>query len=152
MTGAFVLILRLALAVCLYAFLGWTLYTLWRELQLQGIRIAGRRAPALDLTILSPGSAAMRRVLQQTEALIGRDPACDLVLNDDAVSARHVHLSYHHGQWWAKDLNSTNGTRLNQSPLLIPTVLANGDQLECGHTVIIVSIGAASAPSPTTRL
>lgn len=152
MTGAFVLILRLALAVCLYAFLGWTLYTLWRELQLQGIRIAGRRAPALDLTILRPGSAATRRVLQQTEALIGRDAACDLVLNDDAVSARHVHLSYHHGQWWAKDLDSTNGTRLNQSPLLIPTVLANGDQLECGHTVIIVSIGAASAPSPTTRL
>lgn len=152
MSGALVLALRLALAGCLYAFLGWALYSLWRDLQTQGVRLAGRKAPLLELAILRPGGETVRRAFQQNEAVIGRDPACDLVLNDDAVSARHIHLSYHHGQWWTEDLGSTNGTRLNQSPLLTPTVLASGDQLECGRTAIIVSIGASADPSPTLRL
>ncbi len=152
MSGALVLALRLALAACLYAFLGWALYSLWRDLQTQGVRLAGRKAPPLELTILSESREIARRAFQQNEILIGRDPACDVSLSDDAVSARHVHLSHHHGQWWANDLGSTNGTRLNQSPLVTPTVLTSGDQIECGRTAIIVSIGAAPDPSPTIRL
>lgn len=152
MSAVLVLILRIILSVCLYAFLGWALFTLWRGLQQQGLALALRKAPALDLAIQHGRGGTARRVFQQTELTLGRDPACDLVLNDDAISARHVRLSYHHGQWWAEDLGSTNGTRLNQSLLATPAVLATGDQIECGHTAVIVSIGASADPSPTARL
>jgi pSer/pThr/pTyr-binding forkhead associated (FHA) protein len=111
-----------------------------------------RKAPALSLTLQSAGRETVRRAFQQTDISVGRDPACDISLNDNAVSARHIHLSYHHGQWWAEDLGSTNGTRLNQAPLGIPTVITTGDQIECGNTALIVSIGAAADPSPTIRL
>jgi pSer/pThr/pTyr-binding forkhead associated (FHA) protein len=152
MSAVLVLILRLALSICLYAFLGWALFSLWRGLQQQGLVLALRKAPALDLAIQHGRGGTTRRVFQQTELTLGRDHTCDLVLNDDAISARHVRLSFHHGQWWVEDLGSTNGTRLNQSALATPAVLATGDQIECGHTAIIVSIGASADPSPTTRL
>ena len=152
MSGVIVLALRLALAACLYAFLGWALFNLWRDLQTRGVSLAGRKAPSLSLTLQRKGRETIRRAFQQTEIMVGRDPACDVLLDDDAISARHVHLSYHHGQWWVEDLGSTNGTRLNQSPLATPTVLTTGDQIECGHTALIVSIGAATDPSPTARL
>lgn len=152
MSGVIVLALRLALAACLYAFLGWALFSLWRDLQTRGVSLAGRKAPSLNLSILGEGGEnTARRAFQQTEIMVGRDPACDVLLDDDAISARHIHLSHHHGQWWVEDLGSTNGTRLNQAPLTTPTVITTGDQIECGHTALIVSIGAATDPSPTMR-
>lgn len=152
MSGVIVLALRLILAICLYAFLGWALFSLWRDLQTQGVHLAVRKAPPLNLTLQSPGAETSQRAFHQSDISIGRDPACDVSLTDDAVSARHLHLSFHHGQWWAEDLGSTNGTRLNQSPLSTPTVLTTGDQIECGYTAIIVSIGVATDTSPTIRL
>lgn len=152
MSGILVLVLRVALAACLYAFLGWVLFSLWKDLRTQGDGLAGRKAPPLDLAIQNNAGKTIQRVFQQTEISIGRDPACDLALEDEAISARHAHLKYHHGQWWVEDLGSTNGTRLNQSALEAPTVITTGDQIECGHIAIIVSIGASADPTPTTRL
>ncbi|GER80331.1 MAG: FHA domain-containing protein FhaB [Anaerolineaceae bacterium] len=152
MSGILVLVLRLVLAACLYAFLGWMLLTLWKDLRAQGLGLSVQKAPMLDLAIQRAGGNVSRRIVRQAELLIGRDPACEIALDDDAVSARHARLSYHHGQWWVEDLGSTNGTRLNQLPLPIPAVLTTGDQIECGHTAIIVGIGAPAETSPTTRL
>ncbi len=152
MSAPLVLILRLGIALSLYAFLGWGLYIIWRDVKERGFILAGRKTPPLDLTIHRSHEPATRRAFTQAEIILGRDPACDLSLNDDAVSARHARLSFHHGQWWAEDLDSTNGTRLNQTPLASPTVLTTGDQVECGHTALIVSIGAQDEPSPTIRL
>ena len=94
MSGIIVLALRLILAACLYAFLGWALSHLWKDLRAQGINLAGRKAPTLSLTLQRAGEETTRRAFQQSDISIGRDPACDIPLNDDAISARHVHLSY----------------------------------------------------------
>lgn len=152
MSGVLVLTLRLVLAVCLYAFLGWALLTLWQDLRAQGLGLSIQKAPLLELAIQRAGGGLTRRSIRQAEALVGRDPACEIALDDDAVSARHIRLSYHHGQWWAEDLGSTNGTRLNQLPLSTPTVLTAGDQIECGNTAIIISLGASAGISTTVRL
>jgi pSer/pThr/pTyr-binding forkhead associated (FHA) protein len=152
MSGVLVFALRLLMAVCLYAFLGWALFSLWKDLQTQGFSLVRRKAPSLSITLQRAGVETTRRTFQQTEISVGRDSACDVSLNDDSVSARHIHLSHHHGQWWVEDLGSTNGTRLNQSTLATPTVITTGDQIECGHTALIVSIGATTDPSPTMRL
>ena len=152
MSGVIVLALRLILAVFLFAFLAWALLTVWRDLHAQGATLALRKAPPISITLQREGGETSQRAFRQSDISIGRDPACDISLEDDAVSARHLHLSFHHGQWWAEDLGSTNGARLNQSALTTPTVLTSGDQVECGHTALIVSIGAAADPSPTTRL
>jgi pSer/pThr/pTyr-binding forkhead associated (FHA) protein len=49
-------------------------------------------------------------------------------------------LSYHHSQWWIQDLQSTNGTLLNDEKLKSATVIVSGDEIVCGQSVLIVSI------------
>lgn len=152
MSATIVLALRLGMAVCLYAFLGWGLFILWRDLKERGGLLAGRKPLPLLLSIQTGTGETLRRAFTQNQVTLGRDPACEICLNDDAVSARHARLSFHHGQWWAEDLGSTNGTRLNQFALNVATVLTTGDQLECGHSVLIISIGTGNETSPTIRL
>ena len=66
------------------------------------------------------------------EIIIGRDPSCELIVSDEMVSARHARLSYHNNQWWVEDLQSTNGTFLNDERVYTATVLIEGDELHCG--------------------
>jgi len=152
MSGTLVLALRLGLAVFLYAFLAWGLLAIWRDIKERGLILAERKVPTIQLTVESAQGAPLRRAFVHHEITIGRDPACDICLIDNAVSARHARFSFHHGQWWAEDLGSTNGTRLNQVELSTPTVIVTGDQIECGDTAIVVSIGMTNETSPTIRL
>lgn len=151
MSGPILLVLRLMLVVALYAFLGWALLTLWRDIKRQGELLSSRQAPRLTL---------LRRVGADFETLrfispdvsIGRDPASDLALEDKTVSAMHARLSFHHGQWWVEDLNSRNGTFLNEKPVSQPLVITAGDELRCGHVAFIVRIGAEISPEETSSL
>lgn len=148
MSGPLLLALRLGLAVALYAFLGWAFWTLARDLHLQSRQLADRRIPPIRIRIESAGQPAQERAFALSEVLIGRDPACGIVLDDPTVSNRHARLRYHHGQWWLEDLGSTNGTRLNDEPVQTATVLTAGDRIECGAQVLIVHLPAA-IPTPT---
>jgi hypothetical protein len=49
----------------------------------------------------------------QHELLLGRHPACDVVLSEGSVSRRHARLRFHDGGWTLRDLDSTNGTKVN---------------------------------------
>lgn len=152
MSAPFVLALRMLLAASLYAFLGWTLFTIWRELRAQGTLLAARKIPGLYLNIQINDQTPVQRYFNQSEILLGRDAHCDIPLLDDTVSIRHARLSYHHGQWWLEDLGSTNGTRLNKERVSIPTVVISGDQVECGKAVINLDLGIDSANPPTQRI
>ncbi len=153
MSGSIVLVLRLVMALALYSFLGWAVYLLWREINREGKTIAGRRVPNIGITIQSTGSTGAEQHFSQPEIIMGRDPGCDIpILGDDTVSTRHAQLSYHHGQWWVKDLASTNGTLLNQSQLNMPTVITSGDEIKCGNVRLMINISVDVFVSPTVRL
>jgi hypothetical protein len=49
----------------------------------------------------------------QSELLLGRHPACEIVLSDLRVSRRHARLRFRDGSWVLQDLESTNGTTVN---------------------------------------
>lgn len=139
MSGVVLLVLRILLAVLLYSFLAWALYTLWRDLQHQAALQAARQVRRLKLTFAGQ-EPAQERAFAQPEVIIGRVSTCDLVLDDKTVSARHARLAYHHGQWWLEDLASTNGTYLNEEPVTTAVVLAHGDALRCGQVTGSVGI------------
>ncbi len=152
MSAPLVLALRLALALVLYAFLGWALWTMWRDLHARGGLLAARKIPALHLTSQTTDSPPRSWFFSQADIVIGRDQHCDIVLPDETVSLRHARLSYHHAQWWLEDLGSTNGTRLNGHPLGTPTVIIQDDQIECGKARLSIHFGNDPANPPTQQI
>jgi pSer/pThr/pTyr-binding forkhead associated (FHA) protein len=48
--------------------------------------------------------------LDPLPVVIGRDPDCDLFLNNMTVSRRHAIIEKENGVLWLKDLGSLNGT------------------------------------------
>jgi pSer/pThr/pTyr-binding forkhead associated (FHA) protein len=140
MSGSIVLALRLALALALYAFIGWALTTLWRDLQKQATALVTRRAPVINLRVQAGSAPPALRHFAQSEITVGRDHNCDIFSSDDTISAYHARLAYHHAQWWLEDLGSTNGTRLNGQAVTTPTVLTNDDEIICGTMTLMVDI------------
>ena len=151
MSGTIMLVLRLVLAFALYGFLGWALVMLWRDIRSQGISLANRRVMSINLTIRHGHASPVVKNFIQSEITLGRDPGCDIPLVDDTVSTRHAQLTYHHNQWWLEDLASTNGTKLNQIAITMPTVLTAGDEIKCGDTRLIVNLSTNTVVSPTQR-
>ena len=139
MSGIVVLIIRILLAVALYAFLGWALYTIWRDLRVQTLILAAQKAPAITLTRIGMDEFEPAN-FQKSEIFIGREQTSTLPLLDETVSGRHARLAYRHNQWWVEDLKSTNGTFLNEEPVKTMTVLVSGDEIRVGQTVMRVEI------------
>lgn len=152
MSGSIVLALRLLLALALYAFLGWALYTFWRDIRREAIALVNRRAAGISLLVRVGRETIGVKHFVQPEISLGRDPVCDIPIFDETVSAHHARLTYHHGQWWVEDLGSTNGTRLNQEMVTLPTVLTSGDEVSIGQTSLLVNLAAEALVSPTLRL
>jgi pSer/pThr/pTyr-binding forkhead associated (FHA) protein len=85
------------------------------------------------------GVAQSRRL--DRDLVVGRDPACDLVLSSNQVSRQHCRLRCPPGAVWVEDLNSTQGTRVNDEPVQLQR-LADGDVLGVGtHALVFVAGG-----------
>jgi len=77
--------------------------------------------------------------LERERSLIGRDAACDLVVDDKSVSRRHALIERRGDGWVVADQGSANGTyldgrRVGEAPL------ANGQQLRLGSIVFRIEI------------
>jgi len=71
--------------------------------------------PELVVT-LSDGRIQQYHLLERSY-LLGRDPSCDIVLDDSSASRRHVRIVYNDGQFHAEDLGSKNGTLVNNDQI-----------------------------------
>ena len=152
MTATLVLLLRLILAISLYVFLGWALWSLLRELKQQGDKLATQKKPAITLTIKMEQGQETQKQFSQPQIMIGRDTKCDVSTMDEALSAHHARLTHHHGQWWLEDLNSTNGTFLNREKLTTPAVVITGDHFKCGNTIFSIQVEQSDGFALTNEL
>ena len=82
------------------------------------------------------GALKGRRVaVQQGSLLIGRDPSCQLDLQDDEkVSHQHAVLEQRGDEVWIKDLESLNKTEVN-GQVIQEVCLKPGDRIEIGRTL-----------------
>ena len=77
-----------------------------------------------------------RYVFEKASLTIGRGRDNDIVLMSDAVSRRHTRLELRDNEAFVVDLNSTNGTYVNdESRLLSERRLNRGDLLKVGDTI-----------------
>jgi class 3 adenylate cyclase len=75
-------------------------------------------------------------VLRVGETLIGRTPACDLIINAPSVSRRHARLRVAGGRVFVRDADSTHGTAVNGVPVIEEQEIASGDTLLVGEVEI----------------
>ncbi len=139
MIAILVLILRSLLLLFAYGFIGWVIYTLYVDLR-QTIGQKDQISIPPIILIANIDNATFEHSYIQPEIIIGRDPTCDLILDQETISFRHCKLFHQNKQWWVVDLNSTNGTYLNNSLVESATVLTDDDALRLGSISIVISI------------
>lgn len=139
MIAVVVMILRILMVAALFSFLGWVVYTLWRDLNFQSQTLSSRKIPYIAL-LREGNEADAKQIYTQPELRIGRDPASDFAISDETISNHHARLWYRNKQWWVEDLLSTNGTYLNDEKVETPTILINGDELRVGKVVLTIEI------------
>jgi pSer/pThr/pTyr-binding forkhead associated (FHA) protein len=96
----------------------------------------GRGAVPTTLVVTEGRLAGTSLPLTPAGILIGRNPECALVLDDDFASGRHARLIQRNGAWQVEDLGSTNGTQLDGHRLTGAQPVAVGSTLRIGRTTI----------------
>ncbi len=102
-----------------------------------GVRAQDIQAPkrAFLVLIYPPGPQLGRRYeLTKAETLIGRGVDADIVAERESVSRRHARIVRRGNVYVVEDLNSTNGTYLNDVAIT-HGVLRDGDYLKVGNVI-----------------
>ncbi len=74
--------------------------------------------------------------IRQATTIIGRSSECDVAIKDQTISRAHAQIVIDGGQVILIDLDSTNGTFVNQMPVR-EQHLREGDKLQLGSTVVV---------------
>jgi len=110
-------------------------------------RRATRWSESVPFLLVQSGSHSGEKFrLEADRVIIGRHPACDLVLDASAVSRQHVAVTLREDGYWVEDLRSRNGTSLNGRRLETAAPLSDGDELQiCDQRVIFAYSATPSA-------
>ena len=111
---------------------------------------ADRRAPApAELRVRSGNLDDIGKAYEfdRAEVVIGRAAGSDVMLTDPSISDRHAMVLARDGRHLVYDLGSSNGTFVNEEPVL-QAELAAGDLLRCGDTVFEYVALAQVLPGP----
>ena len=126
-------VVRILFLLLLYLFLFGIARALLRDLR------AAAREPTLELgrlvVVASPaGEPAPGSTLPLDEiTTLGRDVNNAVVVDDEFVSTEHAVLTFRGRTWYVEDLNSTNGTFVNGSPVDGVAPLGYGDEIQLGQ-------------------
>lgn len=72
---------------------------------------------------------SQRIELNSDKTLIGRHPDCEVLVDDTSVSRKHAQILHRDDEYWIEDLNSRNGTFLNEQQVQQVTRLYDGDKI-----------------------
>ncbi len=74
-------------------------------------------------------------VLNSGESILGRDDSCEINLQVDGISKKHISITTTNDSLYIKDLGSSNGTFLN-GKLITTATAKNGDKITLPDTII----------------
>ena len=84
------------------------------------------------IVIVRNGEEVASFSLEQKVCSLGRDPASDIPLSDPSVSRSHARLTRVFQDYYLEDLESTNGTLLNDR-VVTKHLLRDGDRVRIGN-------------------
>ncbi len=94
---------------------------------------ANRTACLVHIYPTGPGMGT-RYALGDAPITLGRGNDCDICINDNSVSRRHARIEPGLDGYYADDLQSTNGTYVNDAPAAMHK-LHDGDYLRVGNCI-----------------
>ncbi|HLK37655.1 MAG TPA: GGDEF domain-containing protein [Polyangiaceae bacterium] len=95
---------------------------------------AARPGEACVIVIYGP-DLGKRLQLGTAPFEIGRSAGNDLFLDQESISRHHARIAFDGKQYWVSDLNSTNGTFVNDEPIREQR-LRDGDQIRVGRSIL----------------
>ncbi len=101
--------------------------------------------PKLQISL--PDGIERTHNLHEAIITIGRIADNAIRIDDASISSRHAQLTMAGGDYHLKDLNSTNGTRLN-GHLISDTILHDGDRVRFGKIETVYRTGTAAESLP----
>lgn len=114
-------------------------FNLMPDITIPNIDATSRETGLAELTIVRGPSAGERFILDIPEVTIGRDPKCEVFLNDRTVSRRHAHLSIQSGRAVIEDLGSLNGTWVDGA-IVTSAEVFNGSSIQIGTFKMIFNL------------
>jgi DNA-binding winged helix-turn-helix (wHTH) protein len=115
-------------------------------------------ASATDIESVSPTRCCLvgknrTFVLSEGDNIVGRDPSCDVWLDNPDVSRRHARIRIDSTRKTAvlDDLDSTNGTSHGRSRVKTETALSDGDVIRFGPVELKFRDGSGQ-PEETRRI
>ncbi|MCI5449594.1 MAG: FHA domain-containing protein [Coriobacteriaceae bacterium] len=114
-------------------------FNLMPDITLPNIDMSSQDSGLAELTIVRGPSTGERFILDIPEVTIGRDPNCEVFLNDRTVSRRHAHLSIQGGRAIIEDLGSLNGTWVDAA-IVSSSELFNGSTIQIGTFKMIFNM------------
>src|SRR5437879_8522484 len=75
-------------------------------------------------------------------AILGRSLESTIVLHDEHVSRRHAEIALENDRWLIRDIDTSNGTRVNGERIQEATALEDGQEIGIGGVVLRFSLGA----------
>lgn len=93
----------------------------------------------IGLTLLNGSDKGRSYTFENTnQLLIGRDPACDIFIDEKMVSKNHARILCNGDELAIEDMLSRNGTFLNSSRISTSKSLVSGDTITIGMSVFKV--------------
>jgi diguanylate cyclase (GGDEF)-like protein len=89
------------------------------------------------LIVIGGGSAGEMHALREGEMIIGRARASTIRLDDDGVSRSHARVISQGSAVHIEDLESANGTFVNDEPVVLRRPLTDGDKITLGSITIL---------------
>jgi diguanylate cyclase (GGDEF)-like protein len=105
----------------------------WVTVPERPVSATNRNACLVHIYPTGPGMGT-RYCLSDSPVVIGRGTDCDIHINDFSVSRRHVRVEPGADGYYAVDLQSTNGTFVNDVPGAV-SKLSDGDYLRVGNCI-----------------
>ena len=138
------LIVRVAIAIALYVFLGALFYMLWRDAATADQSERSSPTPEGRLEVVEAGETPLelgKTYLLKRLTTLGRAPTSTVILPDGFASLDHARIVLRGGRWWLEDRDSRNGTLVNHIPVKEPIVLSTGDVITVGSVTLRVDLG-----------